>query len=167
MTETGSDNEEAILLTNAEISKLQAALAEQAVTIMDLRSAGTSPATGNATGDTIASSEIALLAPTQQIKEAKDGSNTDDLNAIFEANGKLKYTKSIFENLSKQYHPDLINLILYATEKHEYLKMKADGITNLRRDNFYPKRLRVVLKIHLEHHNDTAQSSVECTNLQK
>ena len=45
--------------------------------------------------------------------------------------------------------------------------MKANGITNLRCDDFYPKRLQVVLKIHLEHHDDTTQSDVTCQNLQK
>ena len=108
MTETGTDNEEAILLRDAEISKLQAALAvaEQAVTTMNLRSAGTSPATGNTTGESN-TTVIASTAPAPQTTTAKDDSN--DLDAIYE-NGKLKYTTSIFENLSKEYHPDLINL---------------------------------------------------------
>ena len=132
---------------------------------MNLRSTGTSPATENATGKTNATTVIALTAPAPQTKAARDD-YTDDLNAIYE-NGELKYTTSIFENLSKEYHPDLINLIIYATEKHEYFKIKADGITNLCRDDFYPKRLRAVLKIHLENHDDTAQSSVTCSNLQK
>ena len=106
MTETGTDNEVAILSTDAEISKLQAALAEQAVTIMDLRSAGTSPAAGNAATGESNTNVNALTAPAPQTTAAKDD---NDLDAIYE-NGKLKYTTSIFENLSKEYHPDLINL---------------------------------------------------------
>ena len=108
MTETGTDNEEAILLRDVEISKLQAALAvaEQAVTTMNLRLAGTSPATGNAVTGESNTTVNASTAPVPQTPAAKDD---NDLDAIYE-NGKLKYTTSIFENLSKEYHPDLINL---------------------------------------------------------
>ena len=54
MPETGTDNEDALLLKELEISKLQARLAalEAAVMTTSLPSAGTSPATENATGDT-------------------------------------------------------------------------------------------------------------------
>ena len=116
----------------AEISKSQARLDAlgAAVTTMNLRPAGTSPATRNAAGDTSILTIIALTVPVLQTKEAKE-SNTDNLNVIYKLDGKLNYTTSVFANLSKEYHPDLINLILYIIEEHEYFKMKTNNIANL------------------------------------
>ena len=174
MTEPSIDNEEAILLKEAEIQKANESL--DALRSIAARSpstnhppAGTSLAERNVTDNTNDSNNTAITAPEQQTKAAKNSESEkdDDLLAIYDADGKLRYTKSIFENLSEEFHTDLINLILYTVEKHEYFKMKTVGIANLRRTEFIPKRLQVVNKIHLEFHDDNACSCETCANLKQ
>ena len=169
MPETSTDEEDVIRQKETKISKLQAELDALAsnnntatTTITTQPPAGTSLVEENAIGNTGESADNAIIIPTTpQTKE------DNDLNALYETSGKLKYTTSIFENLSIEYHPDLINLILYTMEKYEYFKSKKESITNLQTDGFIPKRIQVVNKIHLEHHDDTTSDGLTCANLKK
>ena len=114
MPEVSTDTEEAIYLKVIEICKLQAKIAvlpgynwtnipAKTTTQPPI---GTSLTEENAIGNTtnLAVNGLTVPSPAPQVKRH------NSLNALYNSNGQLKYTTSIFETLSKEYHPDLTNL---------------------------------------------------------
>ena len=104
----------------------------------------TTPATTTVDATTVnnnPSNEAGLF--TQPDEETESATSTG-VDSMFLSNGQLIYTKKLFETLPKEHHQEVTNSIIGTMSRIEKVRNKMRGITNLRRDEFIPKKLCVV-----------------------
>ena len=186
MTDTNTDNEEAIRSKQAEIEKIMQELeilvvppgtptttaltaAAQSEKSLVQNAAGTSLVSGNVSSTTTTTPIDTQLVTTTNIniKQLLIDKKYKNLEAVLDKEGKRKYTMQLFAMLPEDYHKDLTNLILKNVKFYEYLLNKTAGIANLICSEFTPARLRVVDTIKLEFHDDIESLPTTCSNLTK
>ena len=102
------------------------------------------PATTNVDATTVnnnSSNEAGLFT---QPEEETESTTPTGVDSMFLSNGQLIYTKKLFETLPKEHHQEVTNSIIGTMKRIETVRNKMRGITNLRRNEFTPKKLRVV-----------------------
>jgi len=97
--------------------------------------------TENETLDTAIQDSDNAANPTNSDKEEVDPKTDDVFDALFSSPGELITTKKLFETLPKQHQPAVTELILETLEKTEKIRKKVNGIANLEREDFLPKKL--------------------------
>ena len=98
------------------------------------------PATTNVDATTVnnnSSNEAGLFT---QPEEETESTVPTGVNLMFLSNGQLIYTKKLFETLPKEHHQEVTNSIIGTMKRIETVSNKMRGITNLRRDEFTPKK---------------------------
>ena len=125
--------------------------------------AGTAVLPGNA-DCTTTTTPIELTATTT--KTLLKDERYNNLDAVVDREGRLKYTTQLFEKLPEVYHKELTTLILTNVKFGEYVKNKTTGITNLKIKEFMPSRINIVDKIKLDHLKEIQSSGGTCLNLQ-
>ena len=126
--------------------------------------AGTAVLPGNADRTTTTTPIESTTTTTKTLLKDKRYNNLD---AVVDREGRLKYTTQLFEKLPEVYHKELTTLILSNVEFDEYVKNKTTGIANLKSKECMPSRINIVDKIKLDHRKEIQLSVGTCLNLQK